>query len=250
MTRTPLARVLVLALTLAAAGCAGGDAGRVTVLAASSLSDALPAVGDAFRARHPDVELEFTFAGTPALASQVRGGAPGDVVATADAESMRALAEAGHLRGAALPFATNRLTLAVSTQGESAIDGLADLLRPDTVVALAASQVPAGRATDAAFTRAGLVPPAHASREPSVRAVLAKVAGGEVDAGVVYETDVGAAGERVREVELPPSQAVTVTLPIAVLAQADDPSAAEAFARFVASAAGRAVLARYGFGPP
>jgi molybdate transport system substrate-binding protein len=156
---------------------------------------------------------------------------------------------AGAVAGEPVVIATNDLQLVVPTGNPAAVRSLADLARDDVLVGLCAAGVPCGdlarRALDAADVEATVD-----TEEPDVRALLAKVAAGELDAGIVYRTDVAAAGERVEGIELPADAQQVTRYPVAVLAGSAVPAAAVAFVAFVGSARGRAILASHGFGPP
>ena len=253
-TRTLLAALAVV--TLVGCGSSGdgpeaGDdgTGTVTVFAAASLTDVISSLGATFEAAHPGTSVAFSFGPSSGLATQVREGAPADVVATASTDTMDDLAAAGVLDGAPRPFATNGLEIAVPPGNPGGVEGLADLADADLVVALCAAEVPCGRFAREAFAAAGVVPSVD-SDEQDVRALLTKVEAGEVDAGVVYRTDVVAAGDAVEGIALPAEQDVTATYPIAVTDEAGDGATAQAFVDLVLSPTGQAALADAGFGPP
>lgn len=236
--RRLLAAAITVQMAIACAGDAGGES--VLVFAAASLTEALREVGAAFEAETGTL-VEFNFAGTPQLLAQLREGARADVVATADEASMSAVS------GAVAPrvFARNRLEIVVERGNPLAVRGLADLSR--VKVALPAADVPAGRYAREVLHNAG-VEVAPASLETSVRGVVSKVALGEVDAGIVYVTDVRSARDRVEGVAIPESLNITAAYPIAPLAGSKP--AASAFADFAVSPSGWRVLERYGFFPP
>jgi molybdate transport system substrate-binding protein len=221
----------------------------LNVFAAASLTESFKAIGAAFQQTHPGPAPQFNFAGSSTLVQQIREGAPADVFASADEANMQKVAEAGGLAGAPCIFATNRLAIVVSPGNPRHIDALDDLLAPDLTLALAAPAVPAGTYAAEAFAKAGLRMPA-ASQEPDVRAVLNKVALGEADAGLVYVTDVRAAGPRVEAVAIPDRYNVVARYPIAVVKHASDAPRAAAFVDFVCSDAGRRTLAAHGFLAP
>jgi molybdate transport system substrate-binding protein len=227
----------------------GAVAGTLVVLAAASLIDAFHAIAAELTPRYPGLRIELSFAGSSTLARQVAEGARADVLATADEASIRTLAAAGHLAGGAEIFARNTLVIAVAPGNPKRVTTLRDLARPDVSVALCVPAVPAGRYTAEAFARAGIALPAT-SQELDVRAVLNKVALGEVDAGIVYATDVGAARERVDGIPLVEAADVIARYPIAALAGAPNPAAARAFIDFVRGPDGQAILRRFGFGAP
>ena len=242
--------LLVLA-ALVAAGCgASSDAAssqkrELSVFAAASLTDAFTQLGQDFNAAHPDVTVAFNFAGSNDLVTQLRQGAPADVLATADTSNMD---KAGDLVEAPRAFAGNTLVIAVAPGNPKHITGLADLARKDLKVVLAAPEVPAGKYAEEAFANAGItVKPV--SLEVSVKGVVTKVSLGEADAGIVYVTDVDAAKGKIEGVAIPDDQNVIATYPIATLNDARYPDDANAFMDLVLSDAGQQVLADNGFLP-
>jgi len=253
----PLLAACALPLVLAACGGSTGDAApsgdgaperTVTVFAAASLTDAFADVAAAFEDEHPGVTVELSFAGSSALREQVLDGAPADVVATADEAVMADLVDEGAV-GEPVAFATNRLQLAVPAGNPAGVGGLDDLGRGDLVIGLCAAGVPCGDLARRVLDGAG-VEPAPDTEEPNVRALLAKVEAGELDAGLVYATDVRAAGDAVEAVDVPVGEEGTTRYPIAAVADAPHPRAADAFVAFVTTPAARDVLADHGFGPP
>ena len=162
---------------------------------------------------------------------------------------MKRVVDAGLVRGTPKPFASNRLAIAVTPGNPQKISGLADLARAGLIVVLAAEEVPAGRYAREALRRAS-VTVTPASLEVDVRSVLSKVALGEADAGIVYDSDITAAGTSVAKVEIPNEQNVMAAYPVAVLSRGARSETAAAFVDFVCSDAGRAILARFGFGAP
>ena len=244
----PLAAILA-AFALATPARADDSAARpLLIFAASSLAEAFTALAAAFAHTHPAATLEQSFAGSPALVAQVESGAPADVIATADPTSLQRLERAGLLADAPTVFARNRLEI-VERGNPKGVRGLGDLARADLVVILAGEAVPAGRYARDTLRAAGVrVEPR--SLEENAKAVLNKVALGEADAGIVYATDVRAAGERVSGVEIPAAQNAIAAYPIARLKRADELPAARAFVAFVLSGEGQAILARFGFLAP
>lgn len=261
--RATRALVLLTVLPLAAlplavlAGCGSGGAdrpapgptGTVTVLAAASLTEPLTRLTPLFQAAHPGVIVRASFGASSALAEQVRQGAPADLLAPADAPTMRRVADAGAIAGAPTPIARNALEIAVPPGNPGGVHGLADFSRSHLRLAVCAEQVPCGAAARTAFDRAAVTARPD-TFEPDVKAVLTKVTLGEVDAGVVYRTDVRAAGRRVDGVAIPAADNVDTTCSAAVLRAASNPAAARAYLDFLVGAAGRAVLDDAGFTPP
>jgi molybdate transport system substrate-binding protein len=252
---------LVLAALIAAvltAACSTGDAageatggvsGELLVFAAASLTDAFDELGEAFVAANPDVEVVFNHAGSQTLASQVNEGAPADVFASANTTQMDAVAAAGNLAGEPAIFTANLLEIAVERDNPLGIRGLADLADPDLVLVLPAEEVPAGRYARQALDAAG-VEVTPWSLEQDVRAALSKVELGEADASIVYASDIVASAGRADGVAIPSEQNVAASYPIAVLAAAPNPTAADAFVSFVRSDAGQEILTAYGFAAP
>ena len=269
-----------MALLATAAACApataGDDRGRadatLTVFAAASLADSFRALGAAFAADNPGVRVTFNFAGSQTLRTQLEHGASADVFASADWRQMAALKDAGLLGSAPESFAANRLAVAVPAgpdSADSAVRSLHDLARPGVSIAMAAAEVPAGAyARDTLELLAGDVeyPDGFAeaalanvaTNETSVRGVIQKVALGEVDAGIVYETDAKAAqyANAVRMIEIPLQFNPAAQYPIAALADGvgggDHVGLAGAleFIAFVQGDDGQAILREYGFAPP
>jgi molybdate transport system substrate-binding protein len=245
---TVLAMALAAASLAAACGRSGaGASATVRVFAASSLTGALEDVADAFEASASGagVDVTFQFGASSTLAQQLRSGATADVFASADAETMA--------RGApgAKPvvIARNRLALVVERGNPKGIDSLDDLDASGIVFVLCAPAVPCGRLGAALLAKAGTTAK-PASYEENVKAVVSKVALGEADAGVVYETDVAAA-RRARAADgvalaIADDPALEAVYPMAVLSPS--PSA-RAFGAFVTSDAGQRIFRAHGFLP-
>lgn len=234
---------------LVATGCSEDPTtDRVLVLAASSLTEAFTAMETEFEAANPDVDVQLSFGGSSTLRVQVEEGAPAAVVAFADSAPMIALADAD-LVADPVRFATNSIVLATPIDDPGGVDELADLADPNLLVGICAAQVPCGRYARDVFERAGLDASVD-TEEPDVRALVGKLVVGELDAGLVYATDVRAMSDRLREVALPSGVEVRAEYPIAVVTDTADRLAAERFVRFVASPSGQAVMADAGFGSP
>ena len=246
-------RARAAAVTAAAAllvGCApgaGAETETLTVLAAASLREPFTLLGEAFEDAYPGVEVRLSFAGSSELAQQVLAGAPADVFASASPATMQSVTGAG-LASAPRTFATNTLVVAVPTTGRAVpVTTVADLARPDVDVALCLAAVPCGAAAAEMLDRAGLVVE-PVTLEPDVRAVLTKVRLGEVDAGIVYATDVLSADGAVTGIAVPDELQVPVEYPIVVLDAAAAP--ASDFVALVLGPTGSRILADAGFGPP
>jgi molybdate transport system substrate-binding protein len=222
--------------------------GTLTVFAAASLTDAFEEVGSAFEAANPGVSVELSFAGSSALREQILAGAPADVFASANTSNMAQVVEAGAATDPA-PFVANELQIAVPAGNPAGVTGLADFANGDLLIGLCAEEVPCGQFGREALANAG-VTPAVDTNEPDVRSLLTKVESGDLDAGIVYRTDVLSAGDAVEGVDIPTDQNVIATYPIAALTDARNLEAAAAFVAFVLSDEGRQLLASYGFAAP
>lgn len=239
---------LLPVVLLAACGVVGDDAqeGQVLVFAAASLSDAFTELGRRFTVENPDAIVSFNFVSSSQLATQIGEGAPADVLASANQAQMDVVGDADLLEGESEVFATNLLEIAVEPGNPLGVTGLVDLADPDLTLVLAAPEVPVGQYGQEALDAAG-VAVAPASLEVDVRAVLSRVTLGEADAGIVYASDITAAGADVEGVEIPEDQNIVASYPIAALTDAPNPDGAAAFIELVLSDDGQAVLAEYGF---
>lgn len=248
-----VAVALAVGLTLVA-GCGTGSAGgtgerTLTVLAAASLTGGFTELAGRFEAEHDGVEVRTSFAGSSDLAQQIVNGAPADVFAAADLATMDTVVAAGTAAGQPAVFATNTPQIVVPAGNPDRIRSLADLTRPGLVVVVCAPPVPCGAAAVAAQRAAG-VTLRPASEEPDVRSVLGKVVAGEADAGVVFRTEVLAAGDAVTGVQIPEAAAVVNEYPIVRVRDGAAPTLAKQFVELVLGATGQRVLADAGFGPP
>ena len=259
--------VVVLAAVLSLVGCSAQDTastvapsasptssapavtGALTVFAAASLTESFTQLGKDFEAANPGVKVTFNFAGSSALATQINSGAPADVFASAAPANMKTVSDAGGVTGTATTFVKNKLEIAVPKGNPAKITGLADFGKADLKIALCAEQVPCGAAAKKVFETAGITA-APDTLEQDVKAVLTKVKLGEVDAALVYKTDVRSAGGDVEGIEFPESDKAVNDYPIAPLAKAPNAAAAKAFVDFVLSAKGVSVLSAAGFAAP
>lgn len=222
---------------------------ELAVSAAASLTAALTEAAAAFEKANAGTDVKTNFAGSPTLVQQILEGAPVDVFASADEPNMQKLVDAGKVTGKPAVFARNRLEIIVEKGNPKKIASLADLAKPGMVVALCGPTVPAGRYAREAFSKAGVAVP-KSSEELDVKGVVAKVILGEVDAGVVYVTDVHAASDEAEGVAIPEASNVIGSYPIAVLKDAPNRAAADLFVKTVLGAEGRSILERYGFLAP
>lgn len=221
--------------------------GEVVVFAAASLAGAFTKIGDAFSSAHPDVDVVLNVGASSALVSQIAEGAPADVFASADE---RSIARLPRVRvGDPVVFATNTMEIVVAPGNPLGIRGLTDVADPELIVVICSPEVPCGGYAAEVIARAE-VELTPKSFEQNVSAVVAKVTLGEADAGIVYRTDVAAAGDDAAGVEIPADVNVVARYPIAVTADAPNRVGAEAFVEFVTSAQAAEILAAYGFGSP
>lgn len=241
---------------------AGSLAGNLTVFAAASLTEAFTEIGRQFEATYPGVTVTYNFAGSQQLAQQLGQGAPADVFASANNKQMAVALESGRVaEGASQLFAHNRLVVIYPTDNPAQIADLPDLARPGAVLILAAGEVPVGRYSLEFLDKAGQDPtlgPEYkeavlsnvVSYEQTVKAVFTKVALGEGDAGIVYNSDISRnnAG-KVGRLEIPDALNTIADYPIAPLADAANPELARAFIDFVRGTGGQAILASYNFIP-
>jgi molybdate transport system substrate-binding protein len=222
--------------------------GDLTVFAAASLTDAFDEVGAAFEEANPDVSIEFNYGASSALREQIMAGAPADVFASANTSNMDPVVDAG----AAIDpqdFVTNQLQIVVPAGNPGGVTGLDDFDNADLLIGLCAEEVPCGEFGREALANAQVTPSVD-TNEPDVRALLTKVEAGELDAGIVYVTDVMAAGDAVDGLDIPADVNVTATYPIAALSDAGNAEVAAAFIEFVLSGDGQELLESYGFDSP
>jgi molybdate transport system substrate-binding protein len=253
----------IVAGGLLLAGCAGNDSNpaggpqtsepqqrvAVTVLAAASLTDVFTTLESAFEQANPGADVQFSFGASSDLAQQIVNGAPADVFASANEKQMSVVSDAELVEGQPQIFATNVLTIVVPPGNPKGIKTFADLARPDVTEVVCAPQVPCGAATEKIEQTTG-VQLSPASEEPDVRAVLAKVAAGEADAGLVYVTDAASAQGQVEQVDFPEAKDAINKYPIAALKNAPQLQYAQAFVDFVLSPEGQQELVDAGFGKP
>lgn len=255
MSRNTVVKRIAAAVAIAAAAAAcGGASGhapeeRLVVSAAASLSDVFTQFEAEFEAANPAVDVELNVGGSSALREQVIGGAPVDVVAMASPQTMEPLVATGAVAAPPRVFAANDLVVAVPADNPAGVTGLGDFSRGELLIGLCAAGVPCGDLAREALATAG-VDPAVDTNEPNVRALLTKIASGELDAGITYATDIAAGGDDVRGVTIPVESNVSTEYVIAPLVRATHPETADLFVQFVLSAEGRETLATFGFSLP
>jgi molybdate transport system substrate-binding protein len=254
----PLVLVAVAAVALTAA-CGSSStgatpkgspttSGTVTVLAAASLTEAFNTLAKQFEAANPGVTVKLSYGASSALALQITQGAPADVFASASAKNMKQVTDA-KLAGSPTDFVKNVMEIAVPPSNPAHVTDVADLAKSGVKVALCQPQVPCGSTAEKVFANAKIsIKPV--TLEADVKSTLAKVESNEVDAGVVYVTDVRAAGSKVTGITIPADVNASTKYPIAALTKAPNPTAAKAFVDYVLSAAGQKVLTGDGFAQP
>lgn len=252
--RKPRPRLRVLVVAAAVGFSVGAHATDLTVSAASSLTHAFKDLAPLFEAAHPGDKLLLNFAASGALLQQIAKGAPVDVFASADQDTMDKaqalqLVQAGQRRN----FVSNALVVIVPAAAGNTPTVIADLAQPRyarIAIGLPAS-VPAGHYTKRALESAGLwaVVAPKVIGANNVRQALDYVARAEVDAGFVYATDAALMPDKVK-VALTVATPAPVLYPIALISSSTHPDAAQKFVAFIQSAPAQAVLAKYGFGKP
>lgn len=246
---------VVVTLLVAACGSGGADVstrgddslhGEVVVFAAASLTESFREVQKVFEQRHPDVDVRISFEGSSTLAQKIIRGAPAGVFASANPQQMRLAVQAGRMASDPVTFVQNRLRIAVPPGNPGNVHGLAAFGNPQLTIALCAQEVPCGAAAREALRIAG-VEPRPDTLEQDVKAVLTKVRLGEVDAGLVYRTDIAAADGAVQGIGFSAASEVVNDYKIGVVGAAPNPEAASAFVEFVRSDRGKKIMAEYGF---
>lgn len=221
----------------------------ITVSAAASLTDVFPAIADAFHKKYPQVTVKFNFGGSSTLVTQLKAGAPVDVLATASEPTMWSAYNAG-LTSIPLLIAKNTMAIAMPTGNPARITSLRDLAKPGVLVGVCDTSVPCGTAARD-LLKLNNVTVTPVTRELDVRSLLGKVVSGDLDAGIVYATDVKSAGNKVTSVVIPTNLNVTTTYPIAMVLNSPNSTAAWAFVRYVRfSLSAQGLLRAYGFAKP
>jgi molybdate transport system substrate-binding protein len=237
----------IAALLLTACDNAGTDANdEVLVSAASSLTEVFGEMETAFESANPEVDVVLNIGGSSALREQILAGAPADVFASANTSNIDLIVEADDVDGEPVIFARNRLEIAVPVGNPGDVTGLTDFARDELLIGLCAEAVPCGDYGRQALQNADVIPSVD-TEEPNVRALLTKIEVGELDAGIVYETDVVSTDGGVGGVAVSNDDNVFADYPIAVLAGAPNRAGAADFMAFVLSDEGRAILVDHGF---
>jgi len=232
----------------AAGSSSAGQTGTITVFAAASLKETFTELGKQFEAAHPGDTVKFSFGASSALATQINSGAPADVFASASPKNMNQVVTAGNASNPQ-DFAKNVMEVAVPPSNPAKVTSVNDLAKSSVKTALCQPQVPCGETAAKVFKNAKItVKPV--TLQPDVKSVLTQVELGNVDAGVVYVTDVHSAGTKVTGVPIPDSVNASTEYPIAAISKSANMAAAQAFVAYVTSSAGESVLAAAEFEAP
>ena len=242
--------VMVPIFGLVFAGCASSDdtTTSLRIAATSSLTEVFNDIGEQFMLANPDITIAFNFASSSDLALQISQGLPADVFASADVKNMAKVTDAGLLHGQPVAFATNSLEIVVEKGNPLFIDSLAQLASPGLLFVTCPIEVPIGAYTAEVLRNAG-VTVAPASLEENVKGILTKVALGEADAGIVYRTDILAAGNSVTGVPIADNVNVTTKYLIGALRDSQNQDASQRFIIFLSSEQGQKIFSQFGFGP-
>lgn len=206
--------------------------GAITVNAAASLSEVFPALATTFQAEHPGTTITFNFGGSSALAASIVAGAPVDVFAAASTKTMQTVQDASLTAAEPVVIARNLLEIAVPPGNPGKIAGLGDFADAAKTVVVCDAEVPCGAAATQVFEIAGITAKPD-SYEPDVTSVLTKVQGNEADAGLVYVTDVAAAGDTVEGIPFDEAEQAITAYPIAALTASENPALAAEWVAFV-----------------
>lgn len=252
---------LVPILACSPGAASGGANQKLTVFAASSLTQAFQEIATIFERENPGVTITFNFAGSQQLRTQLVHGAQADVFASADRVQMDAVVDAGLAGGDPVSPVSNSLVVIAFAQNQE-VASLRDLARPRAKVVVAQPEVPAGayaRTVIGALASSPHYGPEYAeqvmgnvvSEETNVRNVAQKVALGEADAGIVYRTDalVADIAQRTGIIPIPGQFNVKATYPTVPLVGSSQPDIARRFIDFALSDRGQQVFSRYGFSP-
>jgi molybdate transport system substrate-binding protein len=224
--------------------------GSITVAEAASLTDAFAEITTKFEQHNKGTTINLNPAASSALVTQIQGGAPADVFASADLTNMDKLVTSGNVKAAPQTFARNQMEIVTKPGNPKGVKSVADL--PNVgVVALCGATVPCGVYAANILNKAKVtIPESSITRGADVKTTLAAVTQGDAQAGIVYVTDAKAAGSTATGVEIPEGQNVIAVYPIAPIAGTSNPKLANAFISYVLSPAGQKILAKYGFLPP
>lgn len=223
--------------------------GSITVSAAASLTEVFNQMKIDFEKANKGTTITLNYAASSALATQIQGGAPADVFASADGSNMQKVVTTGQVTADPVDFTANQLTIVVKPGNPKNVKRLADLATVG-IVSQCAAAVPCGKYATQMLTQDGITIPADkVTLGQDVKATLAAVQTGDADAAIVYKTDAKAAGKTVAEVPIPASLNVLAVYPIAPIAASQNATLADAWITYVLSPAGQTTLKKFGFLP-
>jgi molybdate transport system substrate-binding protein len=248
---------LLLLLVLWGCGPETSATRKLTVFAASSLSEAFPEVGAAFERSNPGAAVTFNFGGSAALRAQLELGARADLFTPADMAQMEQAWRAGVVEAGWRVFAVNRLVVLTPAR-EPEVKRLQDMAAPGVRLVMGQPAVPVGAYASLALDRMeadpafgvgfkGRVMANVVSLEPNVGQMVAKVNAGEVDATIAYATS---ASGGLATIPIPDRYNVVALYPVALAADPTQPDLARAFVDFLLSNEGQGILKAHGFGSP
>ena len=255
------APVATAAASSATTGTVTAASGTLTVFAAASLTDAFNDLKSAFEKANPDVTVTYSFAGSPALVTQLTQGAKADIFASADQPNMDNAIKGGVIAGTPQTFAKNKLVIIVPKDNRAGIQSAKDLAKPGIKFDTAQPSVPVGNYTQQALDSYSKLPDYGpdfkasvnknvVSQEDNVKAIVQKVQLGEADAGIVYTTDAQAAKDKLTLIDIPDAQNVIATYPIALVKDSRQAALGQKYIDYLLSADGQAIMQKYGFALP
>ncbi len=249
MKKARIITAAALVCTALTACGGGGNGGGLAVFADSSLTDAYRALAAAFEDAHPGAEVHFTFDDSAALAEQILSGTAADVFASADASDIASVVEADGAASTAQAFARNLLEIAVPWSNPAGITGVEDFADASLMIGLCSADYPCGAGALEALALASITPSIDIT-EDGTRALLNKIEARELDAGIVFATDVAAEAGYVEGIAIPDEFQVAERFQIVALAGGDEAGTAGEFAAFVLSDEGQQILGSYGLVAP
>jgi molybdate transport system substrate-binding protein len=222
--------------------------GTITVFAAASLMDTFTQIGKQFEAAHKGDTVKFSFGPSSGLSTQITSGAPADVFASAAPANMDTVVKAGDASNPQT-FAENTMEVAVPPNNPAKVTSVNDLAKPSVKVAVCAAQVPCGVVAAEVFKNVGItVKPVTEATD--VSSVVTEVETGNVDAGMVYVTNVLSEGNKLKGIVIPAADNASTLYPIATITSSKHEAIAKEFVDYVLSPAGQKVLTAAGFQKP
>jgi molybdate transport system substrate-binding protein len=240
----------------------GGDeeqGDKLTIFAASSLTDGFGELANTFEEQNEGVEVKQSFGASSDLLAQIQQGAPADVFASAAEEEIDTAVDDGLVAGTPQVFVKNREVIMVPRDNPANISSLEDMAKPDIKLVLAAKNVPAADYAVEILGKANReygpdfeddVLSNVVSREADVRASVNRVVVGDADATFGYASDYTPdIRDKVKVIKIPPDLNIIATYSIAALKDAEDPELARKWVDLVTSERGQKVLEKWNFEP-